>query len=320
MSTQLPNGTVVPFGLLSPNGSQTAVAAFNRSYKNTGIKAGLVQKSYAPTDSENQNGLCTEYDVLTIEQDENKGTTSILYKNCLSTQGFGGIADYLEYTLRPLTMQTSKGFPTFSNQDGAIVLIQCLNNIGDKAIVVGTLIHPDRTTNVTSNDPQLYGEYNGVNVKVNTDGSVYLTFNGATDSQGAPTDSTQGVTAIQIETDGSFQAMNDQITFRMDRTQKNASLTASQDINLTASGKMNIVATGDCNITTQGKANITSTSDTVINASGDCNITASGNVAIKGTQINLNNPEGMVLTTVTDQVVDYITGIPTVGVPTVLAG
>ena len=101
MSTVLPNGTVLPHGLLNVQNKAAYVAAFNRSYKNTGIKAGFVIASYAPDDDGNKSKLCTEYDVETIEQFENKGTTTILYRNCLSTQSFGGIADYVEYTVRP---------------------------------------------------------------------------------------------------------------------------------------------------------------------------------------------------------------------------
>ena len=186
MSNILPNGTVLPFGLINGNGGlEAAIAGFNRSYRNTGLKAGFVVNSYAADDVSNQSQLCTEYDVQTIEQFENKGTTSILYRNCLSYQGFGSIADFLEFTLRPQTYD-GKNAPVFAGQDGAIVLIQCLDNIGSKAIVVGTLIHPDRPTTITSTAPQLSGEYNGVNVQIANDGSCTLTFKGATDSKGVP--------------------------------------------------------------------------------------------------------------------------------------
>jgi hypothetical protein len=141
---------------------------------------------------------------LTIEQFENQGTTSILYRNCIGSQGFGAIADFLEFTLRPKTNQTSTGFPAFKGQDGAIVLIQCLDNIGDKGYVVGTLIHPDRPTTITSTDPQLSGEYNGINVQIASDGSFTFTFKGATDSSGSVIDSSQKPTTCQIQNDGSL--------------------------------------------------------------------------------------------------------------------
>ena len=302
MSTKFNNGTVIPFGLLSRNTEESAIASFNQSYKNTGIKAGLVKRSYAPTDPDNVNGLCTEYDVLTIEQMENKGTTSILYKHCISTQGFGSIADYLEYTLRPLTKQTNKGFPTFSNQDGAIVLIQCLNNVGDKGVVIGTLIHPDRTTNVTSNDPQLYGEYNGVKIQINEDGSCSLVFKGATDSQGKIIDSSQGPTTLQIKTDGSFEFKHNTI-----------------DILANKSGTLSITTKVDCNIQAQGNV-VVGCKDADVTASGDVNVTSSGKTVVKASEIDLNNPVSGITTMNSHQgVIDFITGVPVTPSTTVLS-
>lgn len=203
MSIRLSNGTVLPFGLLNVQNKESAVAAFNRSYKNTGIKAGFIVASYDITDDQNQGKLCTEYDVRTVEQFENKGTTTLLYRNCLSSQSFGGIADYLEYTLREQTYE-GKNAPSFTDQDGAIVLIQCLDSIGSKAIVIGSLAHPDRSSNITTTDPQLYGQYNGIGVQVNTDGSASLIFNGATDSKGNVIDTSQNASTFQIQKDGSM--------------------------------------------------------------------------------------------------------------------
>jgi uncharacterized protein YaiE (UPF0345 family) len=288
MSNILPNGTVLPYGLLSQQGTETAIAAFNKSYRNTGIKAGLVIKSYAADDPYNQNGLCTEYDVVTFEQQENKGSTSILYRNCLSTQGFGSIADYFEFTLRPKTVQTNKGTATFGDQDGAIVLIQCLNNIGDKAIVVGNLIHPDRTTNISSTDPQLAFEYNGVKVAINTDGSFALTFNGPTTSMGLPVGAT-GNTSFQINSDGSFQFSH-----------------ATVSINADIGGALTINAKTDCNI---------SCMNATIDAQENVNINANLDTNVKSAFINLNNAapipgNGMLTSDSSYGVVDFLTGVP----------
>ena len=289
----LSNGTVLPHGLVSAQNHESNVAGFNRSYKNTGLKAGFIVASYAATDPNNKSQLCTEYDVQTIEQFENKGSTSLLYRNCLSCQGFGGIGDFLEYTLRPETYQ-SQNAPIFSDQDGAIVLIQCLDNIGSKAIVVGTLMHPDRATTITSTDPQLAFEYNGVSVKIANDGSFSLTFNGATDSKGVPTDSSQGTTTFEIQTDGSFQFTNSEVTLLG-----------------TKSGELTITTSGDCNVNSSGAVNVTSSGDTVIDSSGDCDVTASGNIVMQGTQIELNGQVSGITTFNSHLgVIDLITNVP----------
>lgn len=272
MSNILDNGTVLPSGLLGQQGHESFIMAFNKSYRNTGIKAGIIVKSYAPDDPNNQNGLCQEYDVQTVEQQENKGSTSIMYRNCLSSQGFGGLADYFEYTLRAKTFQTNKGTPTFGDQDGAVVMIQCLDNIGDKAVVTGCLIHPDRETTITSNAPQLSGEYNGVNIQIANDGSCSLTFKGATDSKGIPTDPSQGNTVFQIQADGTFEFTNSNVTIT---GSKSGSLT----VNTTADTNVNVA--GNTNIQTQGTANII----------------AQGVTTIDGTEIKLgqNAQEAIIL-------------------------
>lgn len=287
MDNVLDNGTVLPSGLLSQQGTEAAISAFNQSYRNTGIKAGIVVKSYAPDDPFNQTGLCTEYDVLTIEQYENKGSTSILYRNCVSTQGFGSLADYLEFTLRPKTFQTNKGFTTFGDQDGAIVIIQCLNNVGDKAVVVGNLIHPDRSTTITGISPQLSGEYNGVKIAINNDGSCSLIFKGATDSKGSPIDSSQGNTELQIQSDGSFQLTNSSVTILGNKS---------------------------------GALTINSSGDTTINAGGKCSIVSTGKTTIDAPEIDLDGSEAQVITSVSSPVIDSIFGEPQIGFSKVRTG
>lgn len=327
MDNFLDSGAVLPFGLLGSFPNASAVAGFNRSYKNTALKAGIVIQSYPVSDAKNITGLCTEYDVLVIEQNMDQGATSILYKNCLSSQGLGSIADYFETALRPMETQTNKGSLTFKGQDGAVVLLLCLDGLGEKGIVMGALNHPDRTTNLDTANPKLAGEYNGVQIMVNEDGSCSLIFKGATDNQGMPTDSTQGNTTLKIETDGSFQVDNDAITFRLDKTAQNASLEAKKDISLTAQGNINLTATGnlaiqcaDVTVKASGKADITTGADAKIDIGGNCELTVSETAKVTATAINLNGKTGMVLTNITDPVVDFITGVPTMGVETVTAG
>ncbi len=239
MSNILSNGTVLPSGLLGAQGVEAAISGFNRSYRNTSIKAGIVINSYASTDPLNTNKLCTEYDVLVMEQFENKGSTAILYRHCLSSQGLGSIADYFELNLRPKTFQTNPGTPTYKDQDGAIALIQCLDGIGEKAIVIGNLIHPDRQTNITTEDPQLFGEYNGVKCQILPDGSFLVSFNGATDSMGKPTDPSQGTTTWQVKNDGSYEFQNSGV-----------------DISATKAGTLTIITKADCNITAMATATL----------------------------------------------------------------
>ena len=192
---------------------------------------------------------------------------------------------------------------------------------------VGGFPNPNRSTTLVDAQPRLQGEYNGVNISVNPDGSCSLVFNGATDNNGNPTNPSQGVTKVAIATDGSFSVTNTATTFNMAKS-GDITITATGNINLTNQGTTNIMTTGDTTISTQGdlsvkasgKVNVTSGGDTSVTSGGNANITASGNAVVKAAQIELNGEAGMVLTTMTDPLVDLITGVPTMGVPTVLAG
>jgi hypothetical protein len=91
--------------------------------------------------------------------------------------------------------------------------------------------HPDRKTKLTGKGPQMFGSFNGIDVQVETDGSCRLTFNGATDNEGKPLDSKQGVTTIDIEKDGSVQIKNAGITHRLQKDGK-VVLSAESTVNI----------------------------------------------------------------------------------------
>ena len=74
-------------------------SAFNRTYQNFPIRAGIVIQRYELDDKNNLSKLAIEYDVIVIEQDRNMGTMPITYKNCLSSESLGSIGDFFEKKL-----------------------------------------------------------------------------------------------------------------------------------------------------------------------------------------------------------------------------
>jgi hypothetical protein len=325
MDNFLDNGTVLPYGLVGSN-VQAMMGGFNKSYRNTSLRLGIVVRVYVISDGGNLSKLTTEYDVQTFEQNEDRGSSVITYRNCIATESMGSIPDFLEKTLR-----IREGAPTIGSfintkgQNGAVVLIQCLDGMSDKALIVGAVTHPDRQTTLVNDQPYLQGEYNGVNLEIGNDGSVTFTFKGATDNDGNIIDSSQGPSVAKIETDGSFQFSHSTITLRLDRN-GTATLTTNKDLDLNVSGDANVMITGDatvqCNdlkITTEGDAELT--------VGGDCKADVSGKLVAKASEIDLNLGNGIpsfspscILTTTTDKVVDSIFGEPTQGVYSVKAG
>lgn len=246
MSNELDNGAVLPFGLMSgyPSG---LLEGFKKTYQNSSLRVGIVRETYAISDSKNVSKLVPEYDVMAFEQNEDKGSTVITYKNCMAAAALGSIADFFEATLRKLKKKTSKGeTPSPSGQNGALVLLLCLDSMSEKAIIIGALTHPDRKTTLVDSDPHLEGEYNGVNIKVEKDGSTTLTFKGATDNDGKIIDDTQGNTVMKIEKDGSYQVNHKTITQRLDKKGM-ASLTADDDISNTTKKNFNVTTTESIN-------------------------------------------------------------------------
>lgn len=250
----LPNGTVLPHGLLGSS-SDAGMAGFNKTYRNTAMRLGIVVKSHGVSDAANLTKLTTEYDVLVFEQLEDRGSSIITYRNCISAEGMGSIADFFERTLRVRqnTSDQSKAINT-KNQNGAVVLILCIDGVSEKAVIVGSITHPDRKSTLTGHTAHLEGEFNGVNIQVNDDGSANFTWNGPTNNSGAPVDSSLTPTVLSVAADGSFQIQHKTITFTLD-IGGDATLTSSGNLNVNCADA-NIVASGDANITASGSATI----------------------------------------------------------------
>ena len=270
MDNYLENGAVLPSGLLGNNGEVLLMAGFNKSYRNTPLRMGIIVKSYPISDPGNLTKLTTEYDILVFEQYEDKGSSIMTYPHCISSEGLGSIADYFEKTLR-----VREGNPSSSslidtkNQNGAVVLILCLDGMSDKAIIIGAVTHPDRKTNLANNLPFLQGEYNGCNLKIANDGSIAFTFKGATDNNGKVKDTSQGNTVITVKTDGSFEVSHSKITFTLAKD-GNATLTAGKDLAMNVTGNVTIAAQGNVNVQCK-----------------DATVTASGTATVEGSKVNL---------------------------------
>lgn len=242
MKNFLGNGAVLPHGLLGQN-SKAMLEGFAKSYQNFAMRVGVVVTTYPVSNPKNHSKLTTEYDVLVMEQNADKGATTILYRNCMSAEGLGSIADFFERSLRTKKKKSKKGDAIdLKGQDGAIVLLLCLDGMSDKGIIIGALTHPDRKTTLKDDGPRLEGEYNGVNIKVEKDGSTTLTFKGATENDGKLIDKEQGPTTIKIEKDGSYQVDHKTIKQRFDKKGK-ADLTADDDISNTTKKNFNVTAT-----------------------------------------------------------------------------
>lgn len=279
MSNFLENGAVLPNGLLGSN-SEGMMSGFNRSYKNTQLRVGVVLETFVTTNTNNRSKLTTEYNVMVIEQNEDKGASTQLYRNCMSSEGLGSIADFFEKTIRKTKKKTKKGDAVNTKgQDGAIVLLLCLDGASDKALIIGFLTHPDRPTTLKTEEPRLEGEYNGINIKVETDGSAKFTFRGATGNDGKPLDPKQGNTVLEVQKDGSIHFNHDTIDFLLKR---------SGDATLAITGNGNLTVNTDKDITINAKGNVTAnvTKDLIANCE-NATVTAKSTATVEGKKVKL---------------------------------
>jgi hypothetical protein len=299
MDNFLDNGAVLPSGLIGSN-DHAAIAGFNKTYKNTSLRMGVILRSHPVSDKKNLSKLSIEYDVSVFEQNEDRGSTTITYKNCISAEGMGGIADFFEKSLR-FKKNSSSNLSNTKGQDGAIVLILCLDGMTEKAIVIGAMTHPDRQSTLIDNEPHLEGEYNGVRIKIAKDGSTSLVFKGATDNKGKALDPSQASTTVKIEKDGSFQVNHDSITFRMARD-GTATLNAKKDINIITNANVNVTATKDATVKCV---------NATVQASANINLKAGSKIDEKAPKISLNGESSGITTENSHQgVIDFITGVP----------
>jgi len=312
-------------------------------FNNTALKAGIIVRVYDIDDKKNRNKNFPEYDVLVVEQDGKKTVAPQYYYNCISIDGFGGVADFFEYKLRPVASTKKEKNKTvidtnFKNQFGNMVLVLCLDGSIDKGIIVKSVSHRGRKTNLTKdNDIHLEGEYNGLNWKINKDGELTVTFKSKTNEKGESQDEEAGGTFFEINKEGSVDINtalegDDETYIRMDKKNKGIGLKAGQHIGLTA--KKNIGFNADADIkgtakakiefAAEGSAKYTSKSsfkiesDSALNMKGaSIKAESDDNFFIKGTQVFIDAPMTQVGTVALPAVVPttFFLGIGNLGVP-----
>ena len=327
--------TVLPSSLLSPeSGGETGV--FDHNFKNFSLKSGVIIGCHELEDPKNINKLGPEYDVSVYEQDEDRGITSTIYSNCTYLESFGAIGDFLEVKKRIPTKGEYRSDQKADKQNGAMVLLLCIDGISDKGIIIGGISHPSRKSILTEAlGHHLEGEFNGVNWQINKDGALTVTFRSATDNDGKQADAKAAGSTLKMEKDGSVEVSDgNKETIRVDKTKKTISITSESDIsttsdaniNLTAKKSINAKATdelladagGSITAKSGGAFNITSEGALMIKASS-IDMKSDESVKIKGTMVNISSPMinvgdgGTPAVTMSTQVLTVVLGIPLMG-------
>ena len=303
----LPGGSVLNSTLLSLEDQET-VSAFNTTYKNFGLKAGIVIKVYESNDESNLSKIGPEYDVLVIEQDADRSISAIQYKNCIMAETFGNIADFCEFKLRAQTKQNGDSGRNPAKQNGALVLLLCLDGAAEKGIILKALKHPARKEILDKEKGlHMHGEFNGLNIKVDKDGAFKITFKGPRDNDGKyAKEGTKAGSYFSIDKDGNMELNSGNEkpdTVKISKTEGNVStraennttVSSGKNINLTTDKEnINLNAKKDLSFLAGGKANIKAESTLDIEAGGAFSIKAAslkatidGAMQVQASQITL---------------------------------
>lgn len=255
----------LPASLLQQTGDEER-GTFNHDFKNFSLKTGVVLKAHDIEDNDNVSKTAVEYDVSIYEQDEDRGVTQTVYKNCMFIDSFGGIGDFMEVRRRTPANQEFKSDLNVDKYNGAMVLLLCIDGVSEKGIIIGAISHPKRTTTLTKDAGiHLEGEFNGLNWQVNKDGELTITFKSASDNDGKYADEEAGGSFAKMEKDGSLEISDAKTeSIRIDKTAETIDIKAAKDIsnttdanfNVTAKENMDVKVEADLMVAAMGKADI----------------------------------------------------------------
>lgn len=262
-------------------------------FGNHSLRLGLVLEILETDDEKNISKLGPEYNVLAIEQDGSNGSSTTVYKNCITIDSFGGAADYFQFKHRA-AKDPKKASKTGSLKDetGSIVLILCLDGNSEKAVILKSIQNPSKGVILDKEKGHhAEGEFNGLNWTVDKDGALKVLFKSATEDDGTPKDDEAGGTFIEINNKGSFDVNDgdDNNYIRMDKPNgdigllgdENVGLTATNNnVGLNAGNNIRLIAKKDLIVQAEGKASYTTKQSYDIKTDGKFSVVG-GNIDVR---------------------------------------
>ena len=314
------SGTVLPSSLLS-FAEESYYDSFGSAFNNVALRVGIVKYVTKPESDQSTDKKSIEYDVITFQQDKDKGVIPITYRSCVTMDAFGGIGDFFEFIKSAPTGQVGD----LKIDDGSYVLLLCIDGTSTRGIIVGALPHHQRKSTLTNaKDKHLEGEYNGLRFKVNDDGELTFTLKGKTDNKGVPKTKVGG-SQFKMEKDGSVEintrdlepalSTNDNDAkpsgsepkadfekVRVDKTRQMVDVIARKDVNLTTGANFNLTTKDNANlkvkdliVQAEGKANFMIKGVFDIKADGamsvaaaDLKVKSDAAVTVDANQVNIN--------------------------------
>jgi len=264
------------------------------------IYVGTVEKVYPPGSSQNSSKYQYEYAVaISIEC---YGQTTI--NNCIKSDMFGGFDDFDDLVLSPgnLVLIT---FPKENMRAG--IIMGCIRNYTKKT---------DSKLGVHSRR-----RFNKFEVGIDS------SYNWSAKSDFGPNAHVM-VDKIILDDSSGQKITLDKNTKTITIEAQTWTVNISGDVSMTVGGNANLIVNGNVDAKVEGTLNAKVSKDATLDIGGNANLKVAkslnakvgGQATIKASQIALNGDMGQILTTQTSPIVDFLTGISTVGVPNVKAG
>lgn len=216
MATVLDDGSVIPGFLGVSDRARYSPVSGAMTMNDTSLRLGEVMAIYAPTDPLNRYGKENEYIVIAKYRNGSGSVDSASYR-CVIADGFGSQGDRLRHSLRARDADQNKK----NIGDGSWVLIACVNGDKAQAVIIGCL----RNTNRTDQDPAgrfLDFEFNGVHFNVNDAGTLSLSVQGPTKTDGTAEDDSSKTTTITIDKTARVTVQTGDITVNANSATVNA--------------------------------------------------------------------------------------------------
>ena len=325
---------VLPSSLFQQR-DEELVSTYTKSFRNTSLRLGIVLNVYDIEDEQNINKVSPEYDVMCVEQEEQTGANTTIYKNCLTFDGFGGVADYFQVKLRPVKDQKkTKSKGSFKEETGSVVLLLCIDANSDKAVIIKSMQNPSKQVLNKEKGIHLEGEYNGINYQINKDGELTVTFRSATEDDGTPKDEEATGSFFKMDKTGSIEFnTNNKESIRIDKAEKTITANAEKDILVNTEANFNLTSKENTNIkvkdliaNAEGRVAFSSKSATVFKSDAQITLQAptvniqgqdmvkmqASQIQLMGNQVMVGNGAAPAVTNAT-----IFIGIGNVGIPVV---
>lgn len=204
-------------------------------YQNLTFRQGEVRAVIPPTSEKSVSKVFMEYDVL-VSYIENGTVGHKMYRNCILVNPLAGGADQCSWTLRAST----KPIEDFQASDGSKVTILCLEGSYNQGVILGGLRDERCGGDKEADGHHFNWEFNGVNFKVNDDGSWDITNKGKNTNLGSldPKADKDGIgTTVKVEANGNFTVSspkNNQSVV-IDNTNNTITINGDQDVTIDGS-------------------------------------------------------------------------------------